>query len=404
MRSLSKDVWILIGLLAILIVAGVLSKGREEASREFEILPRRTTYSARPGGTKALHETLRALDYRVQRNTHDLSEDIPNGALFVISPETPLAQDELDALRRWVERGNLLIMAYNQPPVVEDMGKEPRVKSAGPVIPSFLSPGVRSVGITGYDRIDVSEPIFQRKRESMPLGGMKHKPERHTADRQSARPVIPLFADGPGTVVAFSSYGRGSVILLADGWPLSNQGISRNGNFRMVLNALQRRDPDRKPTVTFDEFHHGYGTGKGIMSLIDTPARLGLLVIALAFLLLFFSASRRFGRPIPLVEGARQRGEYLASIASLLRKARAHDLVRRELGQRFLADAAMAVGVEPGSHVEVILVAAHKLHPDKINALTELCHAATSGEGVEDEAATLAMARRWHKMREDLTK
>lgn len=401
MRSLSKDVWILVALLAILIVAGVMSKGRQEASSEFEMFPRRTTYSARPGGTKALYETLRRLDYPVKRNTDVLSDRIDDGALFVISPETPVSQTELNGLRKWVERGNILIMADNQPPV-SDTDKTPHVDSAAPVIPSFLSPGIYSVGIAGYDRIDLLEPIFKSKHGITPMGAL-HKSKKKIV-KKDAPPVISLFEDDMGPVVAFSSYGDGCVILLSDGWPLSNRGISHNGNFRMVLNALQRRDPGRKLTVTFDEFHHGYGSEKGIMSLLGTPARLGLAVIALAFLLLVFAASRRFGRPVPLMEGARQRGEYLSSIASLLRKAHSTDLVRKELGQRFLADVAQSVGVTPGSRVETILESAQKMHSDKISELTELCNAAVSGIGVENEAAALSMARRWHKMREDLTK
>jgi hypothetical protein len=402
MRSLSKDVWILIVLLAILIVAGVLSKGRQDASSEFEMFPRRTTYSARPGGTKALYETLRRLDYSVKRNTDVLSERINDGALFVMSPETPVSQTELDGLRRWVERGNILVMAANQPPGIDDTSKKPHVNSAAPVVPSFLCPGVTSVGIVGYDRIDLSEPIFKRKKGFVPIGAA-HKSGKKPA-KEDIPPVISLFEDDMGPVVAFSSYGDGCVILLSDGWPLSNRGISRNGNFRMVLNALQSRDPNKKLTVTFDEFHHGYGSEKGIMSLLGAPAKLGLAVIGLAFLLLVFAASRRFGRPVPLMEGTRQRGEYLSSIASLLRKAHSTDLVRKELGQRFLGDVAQSVGVAPGSHVETILEAAQKRHPDKITELTELCNAAVSGIGVDNEAAALAMAKRWHKMREDLTK
>lgn len=172
----------------------------------------------------------------------------------------------------------------------------------------------------------------------------------------------------------------------------------------MVLNALQHRDPNRRLRITFDEYHHGYGEGEGILSLIDMPAKLGLLQIGVAFLLLVFSASRRFGRPIPLMEGARQRGEYLGSMASLLRKAHATDLVREELGKRFLADIALAVGVAPGSSAEAILSAAQVRHPEKTGVLKELLEAATSEGSLRSEAEILAIAGRWHRMREELTK
>ena len=75
MRAVSKDIKVLIGLLVILLIASLLAS-RQQGTSEFEILPRRTTYSARPGGVKALYETLRALDYPVQRSTHKISEGI----------------------------------------------------------------------------------------------------------------------------------------------------------------------------------------------------------------------------------------------------------------------------------------------------------------------------------------
>ncbi|MCE5315539.1 MAG: DUF4350 domain-containing protein [Armatimonadota bacterium] len=394
MRSFSKDVWVLIGLLAFLIVAAIFSKGQQEASSDIEIFPKRTTYSARPGGVKALYETLRALDYPVRRNNAKLTDGIDDGVLFIVSPETPVSHDEWDAVRRWIERGNLLVIAANKPPEPRKLGEEPKSTSARPVLPSFISPGVQSVRMAGDERIDSSEIALDD------LGALTTSVETTAA---ATRSVVPLYRDKAGTVVAMSSWGRGSVIMLSDGWPVSNQGIERGNNFLMVLNALNHREPDRKMTVTFDEFHHGYAERKGIMSLIDTPARLGLALILLAFLLLVFAASRRFGRPVPLIEQTRQRGEYLSSMASLLRKAQATDIVRDELGRRFLADIATAVGVAPGSHVDIILSAAQKRYPEKMNELTELCEAAVSGENIKGEAAIFAMARRWHKMRQEFS-
>ena len=285
----------------------------------------------------------------------------------------------------------------------EGLGKDPAVKSATADVPSFLSLGVGFVGMAGDSRVDIKETAFDNHESAdrqFPLRTRKRK--WWESSKGPKRPIIPLFSDDSGAVIGYSSWEKGSVILLADGWPISNRGINKGGNLRMVLNALQRADPNRKLKVTFDEYHHGYGEGEGIMSLIGIPAKLGLLEIGIAFLLLVFASSRRFGRPNPLMEGARQRGEYLSSMASLLRKAQATDLVRAELGGRFLADIAVAVGVAPGSNVDVILSAAQQRYPEKIAVLVELCEAAVSGDSVRGEAAILAMARRWHKMREEL--
>lgn len=402
MNRLSGDVKILIWLLVFLIIMASLFNGGQQGNAISDIVPVRSSYSVRPGGVKALYDTLKAINYPVQRNTSELSAQIEDGVLFIIAPVSTISQQEWDALAQWVHRGNLLVYALNTMQPSELVDKDLQISHSTPTLPSFLTPGVSKVDIFG--RYRVSNPEMQFIEASgTPIKKVKGAKPRHISNAPLL-PVVPLYSDHEGPVVGYSRWGRGEIITLADGWLLSNQGINKGDNFRMVLNALQHRNPTRKLMVTFDEYHHGYGGQKGIMSLIDIPAKIGLGVIAVAFLLLVFSESRRFGKPIPLLEGGRQRGEYLSSMASLLKRGRATELVRKELGQRFLNEVAIAVGVTPGSKVDIIISAAEKRYPDKLAVLRELCEAAVSNVPTNDETAILTMARRWHKMKEELTK
>lgn len=194
------------------------------------------------------------------------------------------------------------------------------------------------------------------------------------------------------------------MILLSESWPLTNSGINSGDNLILVMNAINHRTPDRRLAVTFDEFHHGYGRGEGIMSLITGPARWGLAEILVAFVLMIFATSRRFGVPINLREGIRQRGEYLGSMSSLLRRAKATDIVRKRLGRRFMEEAARAVGLPPNSSADDIVAAAEQRRPDIAGELRKLVIEAASVNAREDEANVLALARAWHKMRKELTK
>ncbi|MCE5200321.1 MAG: DUF4350 domain-containing protein [Armatimonadota bacterium] len=405
MRRLSKDIWILVGLLFILVIAGMIAGNRRPGNSEIEYYPRRTTFSARPGGLKALYETLRRLDYPVQKRMDKLSANINDGTLFVISPEKSISREEWASLRGWVERGNLLVLAGFNPPEPVAVGHSPATSVAKPRYPSFMSSGVRSLRIAGPGRIDDTEMSFDKySLRSTSSQSEADDTEDSETSKDTRKPIIPLFIDPDGVVVGYSHWGSGAVIILPDGWPISNAGIGRGDNLIIVLNALDHRSPDHKLPVIFDEYHHGYGETKGIMSLIDTPARLGLVQIAIAFLLLVFASSRRFGKPIPLMEGTRQRGEYLSSMASLLRKAKATDLVRKELGRRFLADIATTVGLVPNASVDAIIEAVDRRHPDKVETLRTLCNAAESYDQDNSEADILALARRWHKMRKELTR
>lgn len=154
--------------------------------------------------------------------------------------------------------------------------------------------------------------------------------------------------------------------------------------------------------MTFDEYHQGYGRAPGITSLLGLPARLGLAQMAMAFLLLVFAVSRRFGRPIPLRESARQRSEYISSMSSLLRRARAGKLVRLELGRKFREDAAVLLGLPPTAEDEAILEAAMRRRPEKSEALRELLTAASRLDADMDEGTLLALTGRWHDMRKEL--
>jgi hypothetical protein len=187
---------------------------------------------------------------------------------------------------------------------------------------------------------------------------------------------------------------------LASPWPLSNEGIGRDDNIVLVLNALRYRNPAGRSAVTFSEYHHGYGRAPGIWSLFDTPTRLGIAQVGLAFLLLLFAVSRRFGAPIPLREGIRQRSEYLSSMASLLRRAHATDAARRELEQKFREDIAGAVGLQSDADASSIVEAAERTHPDQVERLRRLL---TDTSESTNEGELLALAGRWHQMRKEFT-
>lgn len=187
-------------------------------------------------------------------------------------------------------------------------------------------------------------------------------------------------------------------MLLASAWSLSNDGIGRGNNLTLILNALAHRDPTHKLTITFDEYHQGYGRRRGIMSLIDRWARLGLLQLGMAFVLLIFAVSRRFGRPIYLREGIRVRSEYLSSMSSLLRRANAIDAARKTLNGKFISDVCRWLGLPPNSDVTVILERARHHCPEKVADLEAVLRSDFS----TDEKSLLILQVRRNRLRKEL--
>ncbi|MHB0997870.1 MAG: DUF4350 domain-containing protein [Armatimonadota bacterium] len=402
----SKDAWVLLVLFVFLIAIGFFSSARQKASGGIDVIPKRTTYSSRPAGMKALYETLDGLGYPVTRHLAPLTVLPKDGTYILASPEVPLSDDEWASLQQWTERGNLLIVASGLE--VEEFNGTAKIDTSRsiPGYPSFLTPNVNTFRVPKHSAISDDQWDFKsyssiESRISTPTGVMK--PEKKRKPSPDAKTLAPLFGYANGNTVAFCKWGRGSVIVLSSSWPLCNKGIRMDDNLILVLNALSYRDPSNKLAVTFDEFHHGYGRAPGLMSLIGTSARIGLAQILMAFLLLIFAVSRRFGRPVPLREGGRQRNEYLTSMASLLKRAHATNIVKQEIERKYLEDIALILGLPPVAEPDLILSAAIEKRPDMAQELHKLLgERSSSPDEAFDESVLLSLAVKWHKLRKEL--
>lgn len=137
----SQDIWVIVIIVAFLLGFGYFAARKQTTDIGMEVMVRRTTYSPTRYGMKALYETLGELHYPVQRMLHPLTRYTDDGVLFIVSPETPITEYEWRSLYKWVEKGNLLIIADD-----DAFAPEPdlKVKTARsiPSSPSFLSPGV----------------------------------------------------------------------------------------------------------------------------------------------------------------------------------------------------------------------------------------------------------------------
>lgn len=403
MRRLPKDAWIWLGLVVLVVVFAALGSGRQSGGRsESNFIPRRTTYSTAPDGLAGLYRTLDKLGYRVTRRLLPLDSLSEDGALFLVAQESPMSEREWDTLRRWVERGNLLIVAsgFGMPSITGD--ETPSVGSSACKF-SFLAPYVRSFRVAERDNLDDNRWRFGNDYPMSPFASAKKTTASGKPKTTKDRPIVELFRNSGGPTVGYCKWGKGEIIVMASSWSLSNEGIATGDNIALVLNALDHAGRGKKQSVIFDEYHHGYNEQGGILSLLGAPAKLGLGQLAVAFLLLILAVSRRFGRPVFLTEGARHRSEYLSSMSSLLRRAHAEELIRRELGGKFRRDAAAALGLPQNAAPEAIVEAAARQRPEHVEAVRELVNA-TGARTELGEAGIMTLAKRWHKMRKELTR
>jgi uncharacterized protein DUF4350 len=422
---------VLVLTLGIAIFAVRSGRGREQDDRSVQ----RTTYSAAQGGYQALFETLAALDYPVRRWRLSFQALADRGTMVVASPETPITGQEWRGLARWVGRGNLLIFLADfaggaaVPARLAEWLETPEAAS-WPVQPAPVAstaPGLRTRAAFHWRQSEWAPVARDRGDES----NEEDAASQLTDPLITPSPLVPLYRDQQGITVAYTRWGSGAVILCSSPWSLSTAGVGKGHNFAWLLATIAAYGPGpgvggqgsgvsktKGDVVTltpgprpltpilFDEYHHGYGAERGVLSLLAPIARLGLAQLAVAWLLLLYTVSRRFGGRVP-DEGRvrRSRSEYLGSMTSLLRRARAVDLAVSQVRRQFLNDAHRALGLPRDAEPSALLASAatRGVDPERLRSLLDRAErlTATRDRGQQDEA--LAVARELARVRRQLS-
>jgi len=305
-----------------------------------------SSYRTFPEGYKVLYLTLGRLGYDVQRQVKFYGQLPRHGLLIVADPyRRPITDFEKGVLERWIAAGNYALIAVehhadalidggeyrpNPPAIYSSVipGMTPaagspaveiqegrRVGTAAPLTASFLSAQVKTFAVKSCYRFAPGESLGLSL-SGTPIG------------------MAYLYADQGGPVVAYSAIGQGGIVWCASPWSFSNEGLrehKENLNFILALAGLQPGAP-----IIFDEYHHDYGAGATVWSVTPLLAKLGILEMAIAFLLLLLTLAWRFGAvQLPVEERfSRSRAEYLTSMADLLGRVHATHVVLQRLRAR----------------------------------------------------------------------
>ncbi len=278
---------------SVLVLYGVVLAA---ASREVaKGLPIPSTFSGAPQGLRVLARYLDELGYRqaaLQR-----FDELPSRGTLVIASDTGFMKQpsEADAerLASWVERGGRLILVGAG--CAELAGRlDPTAgvmrSSAATLEPSFPSAYLDGVStlVWGPERVEVDGSRW-----------------------------VTLAGDAGGEAIVVGRFGAGEVVWVSSTYPFSNEGIVRDDNARLALTLLTAREP-----VSFDEYHHGFVVGGGVLDRVGVNGRLALALLGVALLVWLAARGRRLGPPIDetIVPLART-GAHVASLAALYQRA-----------------------------------------------------------------------------------
>ena len=373
----------LVVVVGVLVALNAASYVKVEQTPDSEASPDRSTFNSGATGTRALYDFLSESGFRVARwrdsTASLLSFNGPKPATIVVVGRTvvPFSKSESKELLQWVENGGRLVIIDRSPdpsllPVSGDwsigaqMTSFPRsdlnptdfelmtkdVEPVPPSQPTLLARNVDAILPSRFAAAVAVAPIRKNDNQKSKTGHDQDKPEGGNTEEpsdeaSSEEPTPETEGDGPppakdgaakvspapvvnfarerGALLVEYPHGSGRIVLLSDPFIVANNGISRADNLQFAINLVTGSGG----LVAFDEFHQGreathnalihYFEGTPVLAICGQLALLGLMVI--------WSRGSRFARPLPLPQVDRRSSlEFVASMAELQQRARAHDL------------------------------------------------------------------------------
>lgn len=339
MKRPSRDTWLAIGLLTILVIVTIVAAVYQARQMEGK-LPPLASFSSAPDGTRALRLWLERLGYTVSDEAGETFRP-PDSAdiTLILEPVAPITEREWQTIDAWVEHGGTLVLA-----------------GESRWFTSYIALAAGHYGF-GLAYLDTTEAITLTAQTplptSPPLAGPVHaRPKAYL--RPNHDDFVTHLAVGPKPVMVSFPLGEGQVIICTAPFPFTNTGLKEEGNPELALNvataASRSATSGSKPTIWFDEWHHGVRSRESAAAgpqdwLRYTPSGHALLYTAAVIFAALVLGGRRFGRAVPLPKRTSRRAplEHITAIANLSRRAGHRQAVlryhyqqlKRGLGKRY---------------------------------------------------------------------
>ena len=282
-----------------------------------------------PEGTLALHRFLTAMGHEVADG--DPPTD-PSDVLFLLADLR--IPEETEPILEWVAAGGRLVLADPQSVIAEQLGVGPADTIGGFALREALSPSCVAPEAVGVERIAVL-------------------PTDVTLNA-GAPEALGCFPQGEGTFQVTLQVGVGEVVVLGGASPLTNELLRYEDNAAYAL----RLTGGRTRVVFGDPLPPGAAAGRsgGIWDALPTPARIGLVQVLLAALLIAVAKGRRLGMPLPEEAIAPiPAGELVRATGRLYRSARASDYAGELLRRRAVGRLTKRLGLTPSPETEPLV-------------------------------------------------
>ena len=444
MRQRLTIILTFIVIIGALVVINTFSYVKQEKLQDSELFPNRSTYHSGPTGARALHDFMSESGYKVIRWREAperlLGQAGSNVATFVVIGPTqlPFTDEQRTALHEWISRGGCLVLITREadltrgappgdwaissrtfdfpnfdtdPADVSKMTED--VAALKPVQPTTLTHNVASVLPSRFAaRLTLTptdgEPPKVAEKAPTPILGAPDEEEDAWYEEEGATGAAPQaspppavvvpddttrtiptgpvvhIADKDGALLVDYAYGRGRIVVLSDPYLVTNSGIRSNDNLQLAINTLTLYDG----LIAFDEYHQGRGVTRNAFAsyFSGTPVLAIGAQIVLLILLILWTNSRRFARPLPLPHVDRRSSlEFVASMAELQERSRAFDLAIENIYGRTRRVLARHAGLNyNSSRSEIASSIASRANIDagQLESLMRKCEETINGEPI----------------------
>ena len=424
MRS-QRDLVAVVVLLLLFVAGGLLLGGRGPGSAlrppGREDAPDPSYTNDRASGTKGAFEWVDRLGYTAvpwRRSWRELTPS-ETGVLLVIDPgigepaslltgrgsagddKTQLGPADARRLRRWLGSGpghTAILLTSRLPSGRSGPSPSPDDQETfGDALDLVVESASPSTGRTEFSPLQ-------------PVADTRGMLSLHSgADARIARTEgngLALFGDRAGPLALVIPVGPGRLIAVADGALFSNADLPRSENAVFLANLL-RHYGQPGGRVLFDEYHHGdvSGSGGSVWGALGRPLQLALIQLCLAAVGLIGLLAVRFGPPTPLVrDRARSSADYVASLASLYRRAEASSTALETLYRQFLRDVCGRLALPPDVNLERLAEVAAKrgqVDKERLRRLLATCELRLD-QGKVTEADLLDLTRQMESIRKEI--
>jgi hypothetical protein len=285
MRPPNIVAWVVLigGFLALLFFGFQTFRIRLETGDSF---PEYSTYRADPKGLKALYESLQATDLIHVSRRLQSSKILPSGESQVLvvagvrADLQTISDDDSQLFDHWLATGGRMIVAL-RPEKIQTSKGTPAPSAKQTVTEDRPAVLWRSLIRRWGAEITPLSDIRSATANSTVFGTISRWLGRNSFDRLTSDWKV-IAVQGGRNVIVERAFAHGSIVLLADSYPLSNEALSADRNTGFLLWLI-----DHRPGVLFEETHLGLSEQPGIMTLARRYGLQGTLISIVAVLLLF---------------------------------------------------------------------------------------------------------------------